>query len=232
VKSKPIVVVAALILIGCRDVRDVELSKMTEGQKTSLDKKLNGEETRLLIGYMMRQGMSQAFGGKGAPDGITVRQAIKEQSEFLETEKQEEAKAEELKKKVEAEQKAKQEEFARLLSAVLVTKKSLESEYGQKYVVVEMAFENRSDKDMQGIKGTLKIADIFGDSIKNVGFSYDRGVPAGKTSTYNGTIDINRFMNKDMKLWSTDFDKLKTAFEISTIIYKDGTKVEVPQVSE
>jgi hypothetical protein len=95
-----------------------------------------------------------------------------------------------------------------------------------------MAFENRSDKDMQGIKGTLKIADIFGDTINNVTFSYDRGVPAGKTSAYRGTIDINRFMDKDMKLWSTDLDKLKTTFEISTIIYKDGTKVEAPQSSE
>jgi hypothetical protein len=232
VKSKPILVLAALVLIGCRDFRDVELSKITEDQKTSLGKKLNGEETSSLMGYMMRQGMSQAFGGKGAPDDITVRQAIKEQREFLEKEKQEEAKAEELKKKVEAERKAKQEEFARLLSAVLVSKKNVESEYGQKYVVVEMAFENRGDKDMQGIKGTLKVADIFGDTINNVSFSYDRGVPAGKTSTYKGTIDINRFMNKDMKLWSTDLDKLKASFEISTIIYKDGTKVEAPHISE
>jgi len=225
-------VVTVILLMGCRDVRDAELSKLTDDQKASLDKKLNGEETRLLMGYMMRQGMSQTFGGKGAPDGITIKQAIKDQRDFLEKEKQDEAKAEELKKKVEAERKAKQEEFARLLSAVLVSKKNVDSEYGQKYVAVEMAFENRSDKDMQGIKGTLKIADIFGDTINNVSFSYDRGVTAGKTSTYKGTIDINRFMNKDMKLWNTDLDKLKTTFEISTIIYKDGTKVEAPQASE
>jgi hypothetical protein len=227
-----ILIAVSCLLMGCRDVRDLELSKITEDQKASLDKKLNGEETRLLMGYMMRTGMSQAFGGKAAPEGITVRQAIKDQREFLEKEKQEEAKAEELKKKVEAERKAKQEEFARLLSAVLVSKKNVDSEYGQKYVAAEMAFENKSDKDIQGIKGTLKIADIFGDTINNVSFSYDRGVPAGKTSTYKGTIDINRFMNKDMKLWSTDLDKLKATFEISTIIYKDGTKVEAPQDSE
>ena len=44
--------------MGCRDVRDTQLSKLTDDQKASLDKKLNGEEERLLIGYMMRQGMS------------------------------------------------------------------------------------------------------------------------------------------------------------------------------
>jgi len=206
----------------------VELAKITEEQRTSLDKKLNGEETRLLMGYMMREGMGQAFGGKGAPDGITVRQAINAQREFLEKQKQEEAKAEELKKKVEAERKAKQEEFAKLLSAVLVRKKNVDGDYGQMFVTVEMAFENKTDKDMQGVKGVLKLADIFGDTISNVHFSYDQGVPAGKTSTYHGQIEINKFSDRDMKLWNTDSDKLKTAFEISTIIYKDGTKQEAP----
>jgi len=52
-----IFVVPVLLLMGCRDVRDAELSKLTEDQKASLDKKLNGEETRLLMGYMMRQGI-------------------------------------------------------------------------------------------------------------------------------------------------------------------------------
>ncbi len=221
-------ILTAVTLLGCRDIRDSEISKLTDEQRTVLDKKLNGEETRLLMGYMMRQGMSQAFGGKGAPDGITVKQAIQEQRDFLEKQKQEEAKAEELKKKVEAERKAKQEEFARLLSAVLVRKKNVDGEYGQMFVTVEIAFENKTDKDMQGVKGVLKIADIFGDTISNVHFSYDKGVSAGKTSTYNGQIEINKFRDSDMKLWNTDSDKLKTAFEIATIIYKDGTKVEAP----
>ncbi len=226
-----IFVVPVLLLMGCRDVRDAELSKLTEDQKASLDKKLNGEETRLLMGYMMRQGMSQAFGGKGAPDGITIKQAIKEQRDFLEKEKQEEAKAEELKKKIEVERKAKQQEFAQLLSAVVVSKKTSESEYGQKYVRLEMAFENKTDKDIEGVKGTLKITDIFGDLIKNTNFSYDSGIAAKKTAIYKGSLNINRFEDRDLKLYTTDFDKLKTSFEITTIIYKDGTKVEAPESS-
>lgn len=229
-KSKSLILVAiAFLLMGCRDIRDAELSKLTDDQRTSLDKKLNGEETRLLMGYMMRQGMSQAFGGKGAPDGITVKQAIKEQRDYLEKEKQEEAKAAELKKKIEAERKAMQEEFAQLLSAVVVSKKTSESEFGQKYVRLEMAFENKTDKDIQGVKGTLKIADIFGDLIKNTSFSYDSGIAAKKTAIYKGSLNVNRFEDKDLKLYTTDFDKLKTSFEIETIIYKDGTKVEAPE---
>jgi len=229
-KSKSLIfVMTTLLLMGCQNVRDAEVSKLTDDQKASLEKKLNGEETRLLMGYMMRQGMSQAFGGKGLPEGITVRQAIREQREFLEKEKVEEAKAEELKKKIEAERKAKQEEFAQLLSAVVVSKKSGEGEYSRKYVGIEMAFENKTDKDIQGVKGRLKIADIFGDLIRNTSFSYDGGIAARKTAIYKGSLDINRFDDKDLKLYNTDFEKMKTSFEIITIIYKDGTKVETPE---
>jgi hypothetical protein len=229
-KSKSLMlVVITLLLIGCQNVRDVELSKLTDEQSAALDKKLNGEETRLLMGYMMRRGVSKAFGGKGVPDGITVRQALQEQRDFLEKEKQEEVKAEELRKKIEAERKAKQEEFSQLLSAVLVSKRSIEGEYTQKYVALEMAFENKTDKDIQGVKGRLKIADIFGDLIRNTSFSYDGGIAAKKTAIYKGSLDINRFEDKDLKLYNTDFEKLKTSFEIITIIYKDGTKIETPE---
>jgi hypothetical protein len=232
-KSKWLALGAIVFLtVGCRNVRDTELAKLTDDQKASLDKKLGSEEEHLLMSYMMRQGMSQAFGGKGMPDGITVGQAIKEQRDFLAKEKQEEAKAEELKKRIEAEQKRKQEEFAQMLSEVVVSKKNVEGEFGQNYVTMEMAFENKTDKDIQGVKGTLKVTDIFGDLIRNIQFSYDRGIAAKKATTYKGDIRINRFDGKDLKLYNTDFDKLKTSFETETIIFKDGTKVEAPESSD
>lgn len=217
------------ILAACSDPRDVQIAKLTKEQTAEMEKKLNGEEERLLMGYMMRQGMGQAFGGKGMPEGVTVRQAINEQRAWVDQQKQEEAKADELKKKVEAERQAKQEEFAKLLSVALVSKKNVDGEYGQKYVSLEMAFENKTNKDIRGVKGVLKLNDIFGDLIEGVSFSYDQGVPAGKTSIYKGGVDINQFMDKDKKLWSTDFDKLKAVFETSMIIFKDGTQVAAPQ---
>ena len=181
------------------------------------------------MGYMMRQGMSQVFGGKGMPEGVTVRQAINEQRDWLANQEQHAAKAEELKKKVEIERKAKQEEFAKLLSVALVSKRNVDGEYGQKYVSLELAFENKTTKDIQGVKGVLKVNDIFGDPIESISFSYDKGVAAGKTSIYKGGVDINQFMDRDKKLWNTDLDKLKADFETSMILFKDGTQIAAPQ---
>jgi hypothetical protein len=230
-KQKNVVfVVTTFLLMGCRDVRDTELSKLTDKQRASLDKKLNGQEERLLIGYMMRQGMSPTFGGMGAPDGITVRQAINEQRNFLQ--KEEQAKAEEAKQWIDAGGKSKQWEFAQLLSVSLVDKWTHDEDFGEKYVAMEMAFENKTDKDIEGVKGTVKITNILGNPIKNISFSFDRGIAAKSTVKYIHYIHINQLSDNDLKLWNTDFDKLKTSFEMATIIYRDGSKVEVPESSQ
>ncbi len=233
-RKNVVLVVSTFLLMGCRDVRDTELSKLTDEQRASLDKKLNGEEERLLMGYLMRQAMSQAFGGKRTLGGITVRRAISEQRDFLEKEKQEQAKAkaEELKKRVDAERIAKQEEFAQLLSVAVVDTGNHYDEFSQKYVEMEMAFENKTDQDIKGVKGTVKITGILGDPIKNISFSFDRGIAAKKRAIYIHFIAINEFMDKDLQLWNTGFDKLKTRIEIAAIIYKDGTKIEIPESSQ
>jgi hypothetical protein len=194
-----------------------------------MEKKLNGEEMRLLMGYQMRQGMSAALSGKGVSDQVTVRQAINDQREWLEKRKVEEAEALELKKKVEAERQAKQEEFKKMLSVALVAKRNRDGEYGKKFVALDLAYENKTDKEILGVKGILKITDIFGDKIQNVRWSYDRGIPAKQTQLEKGSgVDINQFRDSDMKLWNTDPEKLKAAFDVTTIIFKDGTKVDSP----
>jgi hypothetical protein len=43
-------------------------------------------------------------------------------------------------------------------------------------------------------------------------------------------LEINQFMDQHMKLWTTDFDKIKSTFEVQTIIFKDGTRVDAPAV--
>ena len=216
---------ASVLLSGCSDPKSYEVTKLTEEQRKELGQKLTADEGQKLAGWMMRN----AITGKEPPVGTTVAQALKQQDEWVAKQKEEEARAAELRKKVEAERKAKQEEFAKLLSVVLVTKKNSVGEYSQRWVGLELAYENKSDKDIQGVKGVLKLTDIFGDKILNVRWSYDGGIAAKKTTVERRSgVDINQFKDSDMKLWNTDSDKLKSTFEVSTIIFKDGTKMDAP----
>jgi len=36
-------------------------------------------------------------------------------------------------------------------------------------------------------------------------------------------------MSEHQKLWNTDFDKIKSNFEVQTIIFKDGTRIDAPK---
>ena len=232
-RSRPVVrsltsllLAGSIILSGCSDPKSYEVTKLTDEQRKELGQKLTADEGQKLTAWMMRNVMP----GKEPPVGTTVAMALKQQDEWAAKQKEEEAKAEELRKRVEAERKAKQEEFAKLLSVALVSKKNSMGDYGQRWVELEMAYENKGDKDIQGVKGVLKLTDIFGDKILNILWSYDAGVPAKQSTVERKSgVDINQFKDSDMKLWNTDFDKIKSTFEVSTIIFKDGTKVDSPE---
>jgi hypothetical protein len=221
-----ILLIASILLVGCSDPKKYEVTKLTDEQKKELGQKLTADEGQKLAGWMMRSALS----GQEPSAGTTVEQALAQQDEWVEKQKADEAEKAELAKRVEAERKVKQQEFAKLLSVVLVSKKNSVGEYNQRWVGLEVAYENKSDKDIEGVKGVLKFADIFGDEIMNVRWSYDGGVPAKQSIVErNVGVDINHFMDDHMKLWNTDFDKLKSNFEVSTIIFKDGTKIDAPE---
>lgn len=214
------------VLVGCSDPHKFEIAKLTEEQKQEVGKKLTAEEGQKLTGYIMRT----SFASKELPAGVTVGQAIKDQELWIENQKAEAAKAEELKKKVEAERKAKQEAFAKMLSVALVEKRNNLGEYDQRMVMLDLAYENKSDKDIAGVKGILHLNDMFGDKIINIRWSSDGGIGAKQTAVERGSgIKINQFMDDHMKLWSTDQAKIKANYEVQTIVFKDGTRLDAPE---
>lgn len=164
------------------------------------------------------------------PSGTTVGQALAEQDKWQAEQKAKEAEQAALAERLEKERKEKQAEFAKLVSVAVLDKRNVDGEYGQDAAVFDVGYENKGTKDIEGIKGVLHVADIFGDSIININWSYDDGIPAGESRVERGSgVDINRFIDRDMRLWNTDFNKMKTQFEVSTIVFKDGTALEAPE---
>jgi hypothetical protein len=236
-----LVAIATLcVLAGCSNPKSTVVPTSADKMETIKPaiEKLTPEERELFAGYFMRHTIGAAMGGAfgikadPVPEGMTIGNAIEEQRAYLAKKKAEEAAAEELKKRVEAERQAKLEEFAKMISVALVSKRNSQGEYGQKFVILDVAFENKTDKDIQGVKGVLKLKDIFGDQIQGVRWSYDGGVAAKATAVEKGSgVKINQFMDKDMKLWNTDPDKIKATFEVSTILFKDGTRADAPEAN-
>lgn len=226
-----------LTLWGCSKPQDTIIPTQIDKIDTikSSVEKLSQEERELFTSYVLRHTMGAAMGGifgikaDPIPDGVTIGKAITEQREYVAKEKAKEVTERELKARLEAERKIKQEEFGKLFSVVVLNKKNDHGDY-ERFVTFDMAFENKSDKDIAGIKGILKIMDMFGDKVLNMNWGFDHGVAAHQTYVEKGSgLKINRFMDDHMKIWNADYDKLKFSFEVSKIVFKDGTTIDAPE---
>lgn len=220
-------------LIGCSDPYSYSLSPSPESWandaklKKSIEK-LSEDEKELLTGYMMRT----MFNGEAiSPLGISIREAIDSQASWKEEKRIQEEEMTALAAKIEAEIKEKRDKLLEVVTVALVTKEFRAANYSyNRYsdtIAITVAFQNKSDKDISGIKGSMALNDMFGESIKVIGLSYDDGVSAGKTVSWKGELDYNQFMAKDVKLATTPTEKMKVEWHPQTIIYSDGTVLDL-----
>ncbi|WP_372404621.1 hypothetical protein ACDW34_07225 [Acinetobacter piscicola] len=220
----------AMFLVGCSNPKSAEIPtdpNKWEELKPKIEK-LSDEEKQLVAQYLIRKGMGSAFGGEGVKAGTTIGDAIKEQQKWQDDKKAQEKAEAELKAKVEAEKKAKIAELNRVITVALIKKEGYSSYGGDiNNIGIELAFENKGNKDISGVKGITHFNDIFGDSIKSVNLSYDDGVKAHSTATYQASINYNQFMDEDKKLLNTELEKMKFVFEPQVILFTDGSKIEV-----
>ncbi|MDC5235417.1 hypothetical protein NRA21_04550 [Acinetobacter baumannii] len=235
--KKFLLTVIALTLIGCSNPKSTQIPTdpdKWEELKPAVDK-LNEEDKKLLTQYLVRKGMGTAFGGAGVEPGTTIDEAIKDQQKWLEDKAATEKAQEELKAKIEAENAAVKKQMNEILTTAIISKEGYSRyDYINKVTNIgfKLAFENHSAKDISGFKGVVIFKDMFGDNIKEINLSYDDGVKANSTSTYEGSIDYNEFMADDVKLLNTSLDKIKFNFFPSVILFKDGSKIELKQTNE
>jgi len=94
----------------------------------------------------------------------------------------------------------------------------------QDQITMSLKFTNTTDKEIRGVEGVLTFYDIFDNKISATKVSYDKGIPASDSKVWESGTDYNQFMDEDIKLKNTELKDLKYKWEVSTIIYADGTK--------
>lgn len=147
--------------------------------------------------YQIRSVFSEAFGDLGQDD-----------SSESDSKEKESVASNDLNKKV----------------SMSVEKKGFATQSYQSANTFTFKFTNNTDKDIEGVQGTINFMDLFGNSIKQVKLTYDDGLKAGESKLYSATVDYNQFMDEDIKLKNTDLAKLKYEWDTDMIIYTDGTK--------
>jgi hypothetical protein len=239
-----IVLLCVIVLAACSGPKNTplprELDKM-ESIKPAMEK-LTPEERELAAGYIMRHTigskMRGLFGGKegpGIPEGMTLGKAIDEQRKFRADATIEEAKQQALKAKLQAEREAAMKPMREAITVTLVSKK-IKPEHGfsgmvlDENLVVAFGYKNNTDKDIAGVKGNISVKDLFGDEISGFLISNDTTIRAGQTTTWTGSRSVKYALggNKDRKLAELEDDKYKVVWEPRMIVFKDGTKLTVP----
>lgn len=233
--TKLAAIAACFALAACQDPHDrtlpPDITKIDDSTKAAIQK-LSPDEKGLLARYEMRHHLRGDADTMGA---MTIGQAIAEQKQFDTEQAQRDAEAAALKAKV---QQDHDEAVARIngaLSVALLSKTFDASDFRagtyEDTIELNIAFENKTDKPISGIKGTATFKNMFGDVITRSNVTMTDGIAAHGKITWHGSKKYNQFVSADQTLRNTPTDKLHFEFESAAVIFADGSKMEAPDVA-
>lgn len=108
-----------------------------------------------------------------------------------------------------------------------VTPKNTSNWIFSNYVNLVFDITNNGDKAIKGIEGILTTSDLFGKEILRNGCDFTgHTIEPGKTVTIKGlSLECNEFNDEHMKVFNTAFADLQFSYEITNIVYTDGSTV-------
>lgn len=219
-----------IALVGCSNPKDTlvptDISKWE--QLKPIVEKLSEDDKKLFLGYTIRMKFSEVLGGKGLEEGLTIGKAIEKQKIWVVEQEKKEMETKLLKQRILSEQIALKKQVDDLL-IVTVLKTKLEKDSYFENQVFEIGFQNKSLKDIRGIKGVVKFIDIFDKEVGAVSFGYDDGLKAGATGAWRGVRQYNQFIESHRAVANLEEGKYTTRFEPEMIIFSDGTKLEIKE---
>lgn len=97
---------------------------------------------------------------------------------------------------------------------------------GQYGDMVESTFEftNVSDRDIRAFTGVTVYSDLFGREIIAYNLTYEDGLTAGQTVQWVGVVDVNPYIDEDVRLRDIAFENLVMDFELHEVIFTDGSR--------
>jgi len=222
-----LVVLLAIFLVGCSDVKDLKFTNDNKEQvmdKVKQSKDLTGEEVGLLMAALIRSALSN-----DGVEGKTVGQLIQEQKKIA---IESEAKEKEAKRLADEAAKKEAKVAAELSKYILVApfKKTFHKadyrnfEY-EDSIDIKFVMENKSSKDIKAFKGEVVFNDAFGELIRTTSLTYDEGIKAGEKKNWFGQLKYNDFMEGQRKFRDTELENMKFEWKPKAIIFSDGSKL-------
>ena len=211
-----LITLVSFLILSCSSPLDKKFNESTfevDAKEIKESGKLSQDDAEIMLGWIMRS----KFKGESLEDK-TYNEIIADAKDYK---KEQDALAEKVKK----EEEEKRQRLGSALTVAMYDKGYKEYDY-QKYLTYSIAFENKTDKDIRAIKGSISIQDLFDTEIKAISLTIDDPIKAGETFKSTYTTNYNQFMDEDSRLKNKDMDDLKTVWTPTKIIFSDGTTLE------
>jgi len=103
--------------------------------------------------------------------------------------------------------------------------KSLQKLGIQDRLVLVLRVQNRTPKDIRGVKGEIEFVDMFGDLIKTMVLKIDDVLPAGAVKTSEYGFDFNKYVEAHRTLLTSNVRDIVVRWRPEMILFTDGTSV-------
>lgn len=91
-------------------------------------------------------------------------------------------------------------------------------------ITLEFALTNNLTKPVRAFTGIVIFQDLFERDIMHVNLTVEKTVAPGENVTWSGGIEYNQFINEHQRLRSISQQDLVVKFQITSVIYTDGTR--------
>lgn len=220
-KHAVILIAAAAVLVACgpKSARIPTDPDKLDRLDAAIEKL--GEEDRALLRHYIARHTAPEYGSTEKPRlpaGKTVGAAIAEQARF-----DDEARA------LEAQREAAR---AKMSNAVHVTVTQMIPMPSAGYTFrmgLVVVVENRTGKDVAGVKGTLYLKDVFGELLTMKELAFDDVVAARASRTFEEvSLDLG-YSKSDEKLAKDGLRKVRAEFAPDIVVFTDGSKMTLPE---
>ena len=124
--------------------------------------------------------------------------------------------------------------------SVTIMGKKINAQYGSSGIVmdellsVKFGYQNNTDKEISGVKGTIEVVDQFGDPLTAFNVSNDESIAPGHVVVWSGGRSVQYGLNevKDRKFAELSDEKYRIIWKPSIIVFADGTKMGASSLTD
>lgn len=230
-----LLIAALAALAACGSIKDQPLTEENV-KKLRESKDLTEKDRSLVASYMARTAFARLQKGDTTDmffdDRVTIGQAIEAQRKY---EHDDSVRNAATRRAADEARKRRQAQLAEARGMVSVTvtgkrqhPRSTQAMRFNDHAVLSLAIANTGTRPIAGIKGRLLVRDLFDDEIVSLQFKHDDPIAPGARATVERFYEINPYIDEQARLYATEFTKLKVTWEPQTLLFPDGTKLEIP----